>query len=164
MKQCILIPEAKFVKTHNLLVARVLVDNGKSIPARVLNSENSSVRIMKGTVIALLEPVEEVAESSFRSTESVFRVQEKGAETLPEHLQSIFEQGSKDLNPEQTEQFHPMLFRRQKVFAEPNEVGRTNVGTHKIKLTDETPNSIIQAGCHRCRNRETGETRSYRTI
>ena len=133
MKQCILIPEAKFVKTHNLLVARVLVDNGKSIPARVLNSRNSSVRIMKGTVIALLEPVEEVAESSFWSTESVFRVQEKSAETLPEHLQSMFEQGSKDLNPEQTEQFHSMLLRQQKVFAEPNEVGGTNVGTHKIK-------------------------------
>ena len=53
------------MKTHNLLIARVLVDNGKSIPARVLNSGNSSVRIMQGTVIALLEPVEEVAESSF---------------------------------------------------------------------------------------------------
>ena len=89
VKQCILNPEAKFVKTHNLLVARVLVDNGKSIPARVLNSENSSIRIMKGTLIALLEPVEEVAESSSWSTESVFRVQEKSAETLRSILQSV---------------------------------------------------------------------------
>ena len=77
------------MKTHNLLVARVLVDNGKSIPARVLNSKNSSIRIMKGTLIALLEPVEEVAESSFWSTESVFRVQEKSAETLRSILQSV---------------------------------------------------------------------------
>ena len=52
VKQSILIPEAKFVKTHNLLVARVLVDNANSIPARVLNPGNSNVRIMKGTVIA----------------------------------------------------------------------------------------------------------------
>ena len=51
----------------------------------------------------------------------------------------MFEQGRKALDSEQTEQCHSMLLRRQKVFAEPNEVGRTNVGTHKIKLTDETP-------------------------
>ena len=131
VKQCILIPEAKFVKTHNLLVARVLVDNANSIPARVLNPGNSNVRIMKGSVIALLEPT--------WNTEPVLRVQEKSVETLPDHLQSMFEQGRKALDSEQTEQFHSMLLRRQKVFAEPNEVGRTNVGTHKIKLTDETP-------------------------
>ena len=139
MKQCILIPEAKFVKIHNLMVARVLGDNANSIPARVLNPGNSNVRIMKGTVIALLEPIEEVVENSTWNTEPVFRVQEKSAETLPDHLQSMFEQGRKALDSEQTEQFHSMLLRRQKVFAEPNEVGRTNVGTHKIKLTDETP-------------------------
>lgn len=72
---------------------------------------------MKGTVTALLKPVEDVAESSFWCSESVFCVQEKSSETLPGHLQSMFEQGSKDLNPEQTDQFHSMLFSRQKVFA-----------------------------------------------
>ena len=34
VKQCILIPEAKFVKTHNLLVARVLVDNVKKYTSK----------------------------------------------------------------------------------------------------------------------------------
>ena len=61
-KHCVLIPENKFVETHNLLVARVLVENRQNIPARVLNPGDSNVRIEKGTVIALLEPVEEVVE------------------------------------------------------------------------------------------------------
>ena len=53
-KHCILTPEAKFVEANNLLIARVLVETSKSILARVLNPGNSNVRIMKGTIIALL--------------------------------------------------------------------------------------------------------------
>ena len=46
-----------------------------SILAKVLNPGNSNVKIMKGTVIALLEPVEEVVESNLGSSDPVFRVQ-----------------------------------------------------------------------------------------
>lgn len=138
-KHCILTPEAKFVETHNLLVARVLVENGKNILARVLNPGNSNVRIMKGTVIAVLEPVEEVVESNSGRPDPVFRVQEVNREMLPEYLHKMFEEGTKDLSLEQAEQFQSTLLRWEKVFAGPKEVGRTDVGTHKIKLTDETP-------------------------
>ena len=138
-KHCVLIPENKFVETHNLLVARVLVENGQNIPARVLNPGDSNVRIEKGTVIALLEPVEEVVEYNSESSDSVFRIDETDCERLPEHLQKPFVEGRKDLNLEQTEQFQNTLLRWKNVFARPNEVGRTDVGTHKIKLNDETP-------------------------
>ena len=46
-KHCILTPEVKFVETHNILIARVLVETGKRILARVLNQGNSNVRIMR---------------------------------------------------------------------------------------------------------------------
>ena len=138
-KHCILTPEAKFVETHNLLIARVLVETGKSILARVLNAGNSNVRIMKGTVIVLLEPIEEVVELNTGSSDPIFRVQEINSEVLPEHLQMPFEEGRKDLSLEQAEQFQNTLLHWKSVFAGPNEIGRKDVGTHKIKLSDETP-------------------------
>ena len=58
---------------------------------------------------------------------------------LPEHLQKPFEEGRKDLRLEQAEQFQNTLLCWKSVFAGSNEVGRTDVGTHKIKLSDETP-------------------------
>ena len=94
---------------------------------------------MKGTIIVLLEPIEEIVESNSGSSDSVFCVQEINCKMLPEHLHKPLEEGRKDLSWEQAEQFQNTLFHWKSVFAGPNEVGRMDMGTHKIQLSDEAP-------------------------
>jgi hypothetical protein len=40
---------------------------------------------------------------------------------------------------DQKEKFKNFLLKNQNCFAKPGEVGRTTLGTHNIKLKDETP-------------------------
>ena len=90
-------------------------------------------------MIALLEPVEEILEYNSESSDSVFHSDETDCERLPEHLHKSFVEGRQNLNLEQTEQFQNTLLRWKNVYARQNEVGRTDAGTHKIKLSGDTP-------------------------
>ena len=58
---------------------------------------------------------------------------------------NIFQAREKKLKMERTEQFQNMYLLWKHVFAEPNEVRNTTVGTHKIKLANEIP--IKEASC-----------------
>ena len=58
---------------------------------------------------------------------------------LPEHFHKPLEVERKYLSLEQAEQFQNTLLCWKSVFAGPNEVGRTDMGTHKIQLSDKTP-------------------------
>ncbi|KAH3807611.1 hypothetical protein DPMN_135957 [Dreissena polymorpha] len=69
-----LVQDSKFVEQHSMLVARVLVDCGNTFHARILNPNSSAVMIPKGTVIALFEPIQEIAEYDSNEDSTVYRV------------------------------------------------------------------------------------------
>ena len=66
-----MIPDRKFVQSHGLAVARTLVDtSGPAVCARILNPGDTTVKINKGTPVALFSKVEEVGQSfSFEQEE-----------------------------------------------------------------------------------------------
>ena len=96
-------------------------------------------------MLGLFEPVSYVEQCDVnnRTDESVFYVAESAEvsdnEELPLYLQDTYAEGSQNLSSTQKEEFRKFLIKNQSVFAKPEEVGRTTLGTHKIKLKDETP-------------------------
>ena len=140
----ILTPERKFVESHGLAVARTLVDTFSSVVyARILNPSDTTVKINKGTPIALLSPIAEVGQS-FNFEDAEFTRPQKSRDEvsmdIPEHLKKMFEQGCQNSSEEQIVQFKHFVLLHQENFAKPGEVGRTNFGSHKINLKDEAPN------------------------
>lgn len=136
----ILTPEKRFMERYGIAIARTLVDfDGSIILTRVLNLGNSAVTIFKNMHMALFTPVSRIKEL-YLDTGSVSHIHSSREETeLPEHLVSMFEEGCVGLNNEQRVEFKQFLLRNKMSFARPGEVGRTHMGTHKIKLRDETP-------------------------
>lgn len=51
----------------------------------------------------------------------------------------MFEQGYEHLTSEQRITLKTFIIQHDENFAKPGEVGRTKIGSHKIKLKDETP-------------------------
>ena len=141
-----LVPDSGFIVKHGLMLARCVVSSEQSrFCARILNPGKCTVSIQKGTVLGLFEPVSYVKQCDVndRSDASVFHVAESvevsDNEELPLCLQDTYTEGSQNLSMMQKEEFRKFLIKNQSVFAKPGEVGRTTLGTHKIKLTDETP-------------------------
>ncbi|KAK3108937.1 hypothetical protein FSP39_019188 [Pinctada imbricata] len=58
---------------------------------------------------------------------------------VPEYLCPMFTKSCEHLDDEQEERFKTFILENQHCFARPGEVGRSNMGVHKIKLTDEKP-------------------------
>ena len=138
----ILTPEWKFVQSHGLAVARTLVDTSSSVVyARLLNPGETTVNINKGTPVALLLPIAEVGQSININEAEVIGPQKSSPEfnmEIPDHLKQMFDQGCENLSGQQIVQFKNFVLLHQENFAKPGEVGRTNFGSHKIKLKDET--------------------------
>ena len=139
----ILTPERKFVQSHDLAVAKTLVDTSSSeVYARILNPGDTTVKVYKGTPIALLTPIAEVGKSftledlDENRSKNMF---DTASMEMPAHLQDMFENGCKHLTQDQTEQFKEFVIQHHDNFVKPDEVGRTTFGSHKIKLTDNTP-------------------------
>ena len=139
----ILVPDTVFTVKHGLMLARLLVNSDQSrVCARILNPSKEVVRIQKGTVRGLFEPLVAIEECDVNDTtqDLVSYISETDSnKDLPLNLQETYIDGSQNLSDTQQVQFQEVLIKNQTVFARPGEVGRTSFGTHKIKLTDETP-------------------------
>ena len=139
----ILTPERKFVQSKDLAVAWTLVDTSNSaVFARILNPGETTVKINKGTPVALLSKITEVGQSFDFNQDNEIRAQTNSDDIrveISDHLKQMFEQGCHNLSKEQTAKFKKFILQHQDNFAKPGEVGRTNFGSHKIKLKDETP-------------------------
>ena len=48
----------------------------------------------------------------------------------------MFEEAAREFSKDQSVQFETFILNNTSVFVKPGEVGRTNIGTHKIKLKD----------------------------
>ena len=132
----ILIQDDTFLKRHHVVLARSLVNSGQSIfYARLLNPNKDIVHIPKGTVIALFERVRDGEIS-----ETVYRIQQAPSENiLPSHLEEMFKESSSELQGCNKDKFRDLLIRKQEAFAGPGQVGRCNLGKHRIVLTDDKP-------------------------
>ena len=110
--------------------------------ACVYNPGPADVKVYRHTNIALFTPVCGVGPIiDMNISSSVCEVSKMKAsgssKELPEHLCSMFEKSCEHIYNEQKRNFEQFLIENQECFARPGEVGRTNMGVHKIKLTDE---------------------------
>lgn len=129
----VLIQDKTFLKRHELLLARSLVNSEQLVfQIRLLNPGSDEVKVHTGTVIALFEHVTE------GNIEQVCNVQTRH-ETFPTHLEDLVKQNTDKLTTEEAELFKDLLARKQEAFVGPGEVGRCNLGKHHINLTDDTP-------------------------
>ena len=140
----ILTPERPFMERHGLALAKTLVDATKEVVyARVYNPGTEDVRVYKHTHMAIFTPVCRVGpvvnlrvHSEEENVEEV-SIEEKGE--LPEYMLPVFEKGCENLDDGQRRRLKKFLIDNQKCFARPGEVGRTNMGVHRIQLKDEKP-------------------------
>ena len=107
------------------------------------NPGDINVRMYRHTHIALFTPVSRVGPTvnlNNCAPDRAYHVDKISMknEAVPEHLQSLFKTGCRHLD-DQKEKIKNFLLKNQNCFAKPGEVGRTNLGTHNIKLKDETP-------------------------
>ena len=140
----ILTPEMSFLRRHGLALARTLVDVSNDIVyTRVYNPGPTDVRIYKHTNIALFTPISRVGPTiDLKGDNTVNQIDlSKGdlePNLVPEHLKTVFDRGCKHLDEDQVKKFSDIFCEHEGCFAKPGEVGRTHLGTHKIKLKDET--------------------------
>ena len=94
----VLVPMKKFVHTHGLAIAHVVVTALISdVYVRVFNSDDSDICVKKNTEIALLAPVNFVSEPLHR--ENVCNVHKRSvSEEIPAFLQEVFDEGCRNLN------------------------------------------------------------------
>ena len=139
----ILTPEGPFMERYRLALAKTLVDAANEVVyARVFNPGTSDVTVCKHAHIALSTPVCRIGPVvEFQELSNVCKIEEekKKGDTIPEHLRPMFERGCINLDQKQKERFRHFLSTNQGCFTRPGEVGRTNMGTHKIKLLDDKP-------------------------
>ena len=136
----ILVPIKRFVHSHGLVVAHVLVNARNSvIYVRVFNPSDREICVKENTEIALLAPVNYISEPLHG--EDVCNVQTgNGSDELPEFLCDMYREGCRNLSMEQATEFKNFLLCRKNVFADPKlPAERANMGEHRINLSDETP-------------------------
>ena len=146
MGAAIIGPAAKFLRNHDMIVAKVLVDTREArVPVRVLNLRDEYVKIHKGTNVAVCEPVEEIMTAGGEdkaSTAALYTVPENDEKTVDvqDNLTDLFERCSSRLDKEQRVQFQKLLCRHQDAFASSSEdLGRTSVYRHQIDTGSAIP-------------------------
>jgi hypothetical protein len=141
----VLTPERSFLEKYGLAIAKTLVDaDNEVLFTRVFNPGHTDVRVYRHTHIALFTPVSRVGPTVILNNcepDRAYHVDKISMknDAVPEHLQSLVKTGCRHLDNDQKEKFKNFLLKNQNCFAKPGEVGRTTLGTHNIKLKDETP-------------------------
>ncbi|CAC5407655.1 unnamed protein product [Mytilus coruscus] len=140
----ILTPERPFLERLGLALAKTLVDSADGVVyTRVYNPGSSDVIVYRHTHLALFTPVCRVGPViDMNEMSNICEVEvdaSRSTGNIPEHLRPMFEIGCRNLDEKQVELFKNFLGANQECFAQPGEVGRTNMGTHKIKLRDDKP-------------------------
>jgi hypothetical protein len=109
------------------------------------NPGSGNVTVYRHTHIALFTPICKVDEGFNPHIQSTpcpideVNVGVKGHDSIPEHLQNVYEVGCEGFDSSQQEKCRAFLIEKQDSFARPGEVGRTNLCTHAIRLKDDVP-------------------------
>ena len=132
-------PHRKFVENTGLMVARVLVDpkNG-NIPLRLANMRKEPITVRRDTVTAVMQAVESV--SGERVNVSQIIENDQTSDKLPEHLKSLFERSSENLDESQQVRLKQFLIKHQDIFSKSSsDIGHTALIQHHIDVQDAKP-------------------------
>lgn len=106
--------------------------------ARLFNQTAELVTVKRNTHIALFVPVHTIGGPINISSEEVANVSENS--DLPDYITDMFERGCQQLTESERDELKRFLLTRQRSFADPKgKMETTSLGTHSIKLKDETP-------------------------
>ncbi|XP_037834631.1 uncharacterized protein LOC112450568 [Kryptolebias marmoratus] len=140
-------PTKAFIEKHNVLVAHVVVQQQQSasLPIRIFNPGTIPVKVNKGAVAGVLQPVQVVAGKELQAAgadranivhESVNPV----PFSIPNHLQELYADSCGGLLEEDRRQLGQLLQRYGDVFSTgPNDLGRTSIVKHDILTTVGPP-------------------------
>ena len=132
-------PHRKFVENTGLMVARVLVDpNYGNIPLRLANMSKEPITVRRDTVTAVMQAVESV--SGERVNVSQIIENDQTSDKLPEHLKSLFERSSENLDESQQVRLKQFLIKHQDIFSKSSsDIGHTTLIQHHIDVQDAKP-------------------------
>ncbi|UYV78634.1 K02A2.6-like, partial [Cordylochernes scorpioides] len=114
--------------SRGILVAKELIDTGRDvIPVRVVNLYDFSRAIKKGPCLGNTEPAVLIKRNHPVMQKS------KREDNVPDHLQQIWEETMKELQPEQQKELAKLLATYGNIFAKSSEdYGRTDLTKHRI--------------------------------
>ncbi|UYV73203.1 K02A2.6-like [Cordylochernes scorpioides] len=121
--------------SRGILVAKELIDTGRDvIPVRVVNLYDSARAIKKGSCLGNAEPAVLIKRNHPVMQKS------KSADNVPDHLQQVWEETKKELQPGQQRELATLLATYNKIFAKSSEdYGRTDLTRHRINTGESNP-------------------------
>ena len=136
-------PNERFMEKNGLLVARSIVKSGMhNIPLRIINVNDESCTLYKGTVVATCSKIKE---SDVQSSEFVNNVAKSHNELykgkqLPIHLIDMYESCQTGLKEGQKKIFKDLLIEYSSVFSESSDdIGLTNLVEQTINTGNHPP-------------------------
>ena len=135
-------PSMNFVQTTDVLVAKVLIDpKSGNIPLRLANFSKEPFMVHKDMVTAVLQPVESVGSESDHASRMCHSSETDRALTkLPEHLVSLFEPSSENLDMSQKTRLGQFLVKHQNIFSKSSsDIGHTTLIQHHIDIQNSKP-------------------------
>ncbi|UYV71059.1 K02A2.6-like [Cordylochernes scorpioides] len=121
--------------SRGILVAKELIDTGRDvIPVRVVNLWDSARAIKKGSCLGNAEPTVLIKRNHPVMQKS------KRADNVPDHLQQVWEETKKELQPGQQRELATLLATYNNIFAKSSEdYGRTDLTKHRINTGESNP-------------------------
>ena len=135
-------PSMKFVQNTGVLVAKALVDpKSGNIPLRLANFSKEPIMVHKDMVTAVLQPVESVGSESDHASR-VCQASETGRALtkLPEHLVSLFDRSSENLDRSEKTKLEQFLVKHQDIFSKSSsDIGHITLIQHHIDVQNAKP-------------------------
>ncbi|UYV77866.1 K02A2.6-like [Cordylochernes scorpioides] len=121
--------------SRGILVAKELIDTGRDvIPVRVVNLYDSARAIKKGSCLGNAEPAVLIKRNHPVMQKS------KREDNVPDHLQQVWEETMKELQPGQQKELATLLATYGNIFAKSSEdYGRTDLTKHRINTGESNP-------------------------
>ncbi|UYV82560.1 K02A2.6-like, partial [Cordylochernes scorpioides] len=121
--------------SRGILVAKELIDTGQDvIPVRVVNLYDSARAIKRGSCLGNAEPAVLIK----RNHPVMQKSKRKG--NVPDHLQQVWEETKKELQPGQQKELATLLATYGNIFAKSSEdYGRTDLTKHRINTGESNP-------------------------
>ncbi|UYV84885.1 K02A2.6-like, partial [Cordylochernes scorpioides] len=121
--------------SRGILVAKEPIDTGQDvIPVRVVNLYDSARAIKKGSCLGNAEPAVLIKRNHPVMQKS------KREDNVPDHLQQVWEETMKELQPGQQKELATLLATYGNIFAKSSEgYGRTDLTKHRINTGESNP-------------------------
>ncbi len=137
-------PDDKFSKTHDVIVAKALIDVKQDlVPVRVFNVRSQAVTVYKGACVATCEPINSgsiIQEQKNHKIATLQRDLQENDNEVPKHLDKMYKTSVEHLDMDQRKQLSELIREYQDVFAKnSNDLGRTSKVQHEINTGMTNP-------------------------